>query len=162
MSLALRLGSLTLIYALALASFAPLDLATGVVLSAACLATVRGLHAAGDASAREVARRAAFFPVLLAAVTGQVVGGTWSLSLIVLGLRPLPCPGLVEIPMGSRSESGMAAAAVLTTLAPGDVVVDVDVERQVMLIHTIDASDPEAVRERFKHLRERYGQRVFP
>ena len=162
MSLALRLGSLTLIYALALGSFAPADLATGLVLSAGCLAAVRGLHGADDAPAREVARRVAFFPVLLAAVGGQVLRGTSTMSLIVLGLRPLHRPGLVEVPMGSRSESGMAAAAVLTTLAPGDVVVDVDVERQVMLIHTIDASDPDAVRERFRHLRESYGQRVFP
>ncbi|HEV2819347.1 MAG TPA: Na+/H+ antiporter subunit E, partial [Solirubrobacteraceae bacterium] len=69
---------------------------------------------------------------------------------------------LVEVPMGGRSESGMAAAAVLTTLAPGDVVLDVDLERQTMLIHTIDASDPEAVRERFRHLSERYSKRVFP
>lgn len=162
MSLALRLGSLTLIYALALASFAWADLAVGLVLSAGCLAAVRGLQGAGDPPAGEVVRRVAFFPVLLAAVAEQVVRGTWSMSLIVLGLRPLRRPGLVEVPLASRSESGMAAAAVLTTLAPGDVVVDVDVEREVMLIHTIDASDPDAVRERFRHLRERYGQRVFP
>jgi len=162
MSLALRLGSLTLIYALALASFAPLDLATGVVLSAVCLFVLRELHGADEAPAGEVARRAAFFPVLLAAVAGEVARGTWTMSLIVLGLRPLRRPGLVEVPMQSRSESGTAAAAVLTTLAPGDVVVDVDAEREIMLIHTVDASDPDAVRERLRLLRERYGQRVFP
>ncbi len=162
MSLALRLGSLTLIYALALGSFAAADLATGLVLSAGCLAAMRGLHRSGDAPAGEVARRVAFFPVLLAGVGGQVLRGTWSVSLSVLGLRPLRRPGLVEVPLPSRSENGMVAAAILTTLAPGDVAVDVDVEREVMLIHTIDASDPDAVRERFRHLGERYGQRVFP
>lgn len=162
MSLALRLVSLTLIYALALASFAPVDLATGVVLSAGCLAAVRGLRGPDDTPAGELAQRVAFFPILLAAVSGEVVRGTWSLSLIVLGVRPLPCPGLVEVPMESRSETGMAAAAILTTLAPGDVVVDMDVERQIMLLHTIDASDPDAVRERLRLLRDRYGQRVFP
>ena len=162
MSLALRLGSLTLVYALALASFAPLDLVTGVVLSAGCLAAVRGLRGHDNTPGAQLARRVAFFPVLLAAVAGEVVRGTWSLSLIVLGVRPLPCPGLVEVPMESRSETGMAAAAILTTLAPGDVVVDVDLEREIMLIHTVDASDPDAVRERLRLLRERYGQRVFP
>lgn len=162
MSIALRLGSLTLIYALALGSFAAADLATGLVLSAGCLAAVRGLHGADDASAAEIARRVAFFPVLLAAVGGQVLRGASTMSLMVLGLRPLRRPGLVEVPMGSRSESGMAAAAILTTLAPGDVAVDVDLERQTMLIHTVDASDPDAVRERFRRLGERYVQRVFP
>ncbi|HEV2820847.1 MAG TPA: Na+/H+ antiporter subunit E, partial [Solirubrobacteraceae bacterium] len=140
MILALRLVSLTVIYALALASFAPADLATGLVLSAGCLVAVRGLHSAEDAPAGDIARRLAFFPVLFAAVTGQVARGVSTMSLIVLGLRSLRRPGLVEVPMGGRSESGMAAAAVLTTLAPGDVVLDVDLERQTMLIHTIDAS----------------------
>lgn len=162
MSLALRLGSLTLIYALALASFAPADLATGLVLAAACLVAVRGLHGTDEAPVGEVVRRVAFFPVLLAAVGGQVLRGTSTMSLIVLGLRPLHRPGLVEVPMGNRSESGMAAAAILTTLAPGDVALDVDLERQTMLIHTVDASDPDAVRERFRRLGERYVQRVFP
>ena len=162
MSLALRLGSLTLVYALALGSFAAADLAMGLVLSAGCLAAVGQLHGTADAPAVQVARRVAFFPLLVAGVTGQVLQGTWALSLIVLGLRPLHRPGLVEVPMGNRSESGMAAAAVLTTLAPGDVALDVDLEREVMVIHTVDASDPDAVRERFRHLRERYGQRVFP
>jgi multisubunit Na+/H+ antiporter MnhE subunit len=162
MSLALRVASLTLIYALALASFAPLDLATGVVLSTACLIAVRGLRGTGNTPARELVKQVAGFPLLFAAVTVQVVRGTWSLSLMILGLRTVRHAGLVEVPLGSRSESGMAAAAVLTTLAPGDVVIDVDVEREIMLIHTVDASDPDAVRERFRHQRERYGQRVFP
>jgi multisubunit Na+/H+ antiporter MnhE subunit len=162
MSLALRLAGLTLIYALALASFAPLDLATGVVLSTGCLVAVRGLRGSEDPPARELVKQVAAFPILLAAVAMQVAQGTWTLSLIILGLRPLGRPGLVEIPLGSRTESGMAATAVLTTLAPGDVVLDVDVERGIMLIHTFDASDPDAVRERFRHQREHYGQRVFP
>lgn len=163
MSVALRLVSLTLVYALALASFAPADLLTGVVVSAAVLVAVRGMRSSKDASAGELMARLARVPALLWAVTTQVVAGAWEVSLIVLGVRPLRRPGLVEIPLGEeRSEAGMAFAAVATTLAPGDVVVDVDPQRRVMLVHTIDAGDPEAVRARFASQRERYGQRVFP
>ena len=163
MSLALRLAALTLVYSLALASFAPADLLTGVAVSAAVLVAIRGVRGTGDAPAGELARRLVSVPVLLWAVTTQVVAGAWEMSLIVLGVRPLRQPGLVEIPLGEeRSEAGLAFAAVATTLAPGDVVLDVDPQRRVMLLHTIDAGDPDAVRARFARQRERYGQRVFP
>lgn len=163
MSIALRLVSLTLVYALALASFSPADLLTGLGVSAAVLVAVRGLHAPSRAPAGELLGRLARVPALLWAVSTQVLTGGWEMALIVAGVRPLRRPGLVEIPLGEeRSDAGLAFAAVATTLAPGDVALNVDTERRVMLLHTIDASDPEAVRARFAHQRARYGQRVFP
>lgn len=162
MSVALRLGFLTLVYALALASFAPADLLIGVVVSAAVLLAVRGLKSGDGVPAGDLVGRVARVPMLLWAVTTQVVAGGWQMALIVLGVRPLRRPGLVEIPLGEeRSDAGVAFAAVATTMAPGDVALDVDPERRVMLLHTIDASDPEAVRARFARQRA-YGERVFP
>jgi multisubunit Na+/H+ antiporter MnhE subunit len=76
-----------------------------------CLVAVRGLRGSEDPPARELVKQVAAFPILLAAVAMQVAQGTWALSLIILGLRPLGRPGLVEIPLGSRTESGMAASA---------------------------------------------------
>jgi len=83
-------------------------------------------------------------------------------ALVVLGRRPLDCPGIVAIPIEERTPIGVAVAALAFTLSPGDVLIDVDEEEQVMLIHVLDASDPEAVRARHRNFYERWQRRAFP
>jgi multicomponent K+:H+ antiporter subunit E/multicomponent Na+:H+ antiporter subunit E len=80
----------------------------------------------------------------------------------VLHLRRLEQPGLVRIPIGERSERGVAVSALATTLSPGTVLVDVDWERRDLLLHVIDASDPDAVRARLQRFYDRFQRRVFP
>ena len=46
-------------------------------------------------------------------------------------------------------------------IAP-DVFVDVDEERGVVLIHILDASDPEAFRRQQENFYNRYQRKVFP
>jgi len=162
MSLVLRLVSLTLVYALALASFHPWDLAAGLALSAACLLALRGLTPDGHTTGRELLRRLARFPLLAVVVLRDVITGTWRVALIALGVRPLGRPGLVEVPLDGRSRAGVAATGIVGTLPPGDVFVDVDWGRGVMLVHALDADDPAAVRERYRHFYERYQRGVFP
>jgi multisubunit Na+/H+ antiporter MnhE subunit len=50
----------------------------------------------------------------------------------------------------------------LTTLSPGSVLVDIDWQRRDMLLHVIDASDPDAVRADLERFYDRYQRRVFP
>ena len=52
----------------------------------------------------------------------------------------------------------------LERLVEDDVVllVGVDEEKRVMLIHAIDAADPDAVRESQQEFYRRYQRRVFP
>jgi multisubunit Na+/H+ antiporter MnhE subunit len=42
------------------------------------------------------------------------------------------------------------------------MLVEVDNERQAMLFHVIDASDPDAVRDHLDRFYQRYQRRVFP
>lgn len=154
---------LTLTYALVLGSFKPWDLAIGAVVSGVLLHALRGF-ALGARPARAggfVERLVAIVPFVLATVW-EIIIGTWEVALVTLHLRPLESPGIVAIPIGERTPTGVAVSALATTLSPGTFLVDVDWERGVFLIHIIDASDPEAVRRHHEEFYRRYQRGVFP
>ena len=156
-------GGLTLVYALALGSFHPLDLLFGAVLSAALVfASRRFVFGNGpDGRASLLRRVVAFLPFSLA-VFREVVVGTWEVALVTLHLRPLNKPGIVEVPIADRTPAGVAVWAVVTGLPPGSFFVDVNGERGVVLIHILDASDPEAFRRQQEEFYRRYQRGVFP
>lgn len=154
---------LTLVYALALGSFDPPDLLFGAGLSAALVIFSRGF-VFGDDSGRGpsiLGRAVAFMPFAFA-VFREILRGTWEVSLVTLHLRPLQQPGIVAVPVGDRTPSGMSAWAVVTGLPPGSFFVDVDGERGVALIHVLDASDPESFRREQEDFYRRYQSKVFP
>lgn len=160
--LAFPLVLLTLVYALVLGSFYPADLALGAALSGILLFALRGFALPGEpASAGLFGRVAGFFP-FAAAVGYDVVVGTWEVSLVTLHLKPLGRPGIVAIPVGDRTPTGVAVSALVATLSPGEVLVDVDREGGAMLIHVMDAGDPEATRKRHEDFYQRYQRKVFP
>ena len=154
---------LTLVYALALASFGPVDLIFGAGLSAALLYFSRGfVFREGSGRDPSVLGRSVAFVPFAFAVFREIVRGTWEVSLVTLHLRPLVRPGLVAVPIGERTPSGVSAWAVVTGLPPGSFFVDVDRERGVALIHLLDASNPEAFREEQENFYRRYQSKVFP
>ncbi len=161
--------ALTLVYALALGSFQPWDLLFGAGLSAALLfASRRFVFGAGGAAPRPesgeltlLGRVAAFVP-FAAVVFREILVGTWEVTLVTLRLRPLVRPGIVAVPVGDRTPTGVAVWAVVTGLPPGSFFVDVDRERGVVLIHVLDARDPEAYREQQEDFYRRYQSKVFP
>ena len=69
-------------------------------------------------------------------------------------------PGFVEIPRGGRSRRAVALWGVVTGEAPDEVPVDVDEERDVLIVHLVDASDPDTVRERHRLAYERAQRKV--
>jgi multicomponent Na+:H+ antiporter subunit E len=160
---------LTLVYALALASFHPWDLLFGAGLSAALLfASRRFVFGADGAAPRPASRiltllgRVVAFVPFAAVVFREIVVGNWEVTLVTLRLRPLVRPGIVAVPVGDRTPTGVAVWAVVTGLPPGSFFVDVDRERGVVLIHVLDTRDPEAFRERQEDFYRRYQSKVFP
>ena len=159
---------LTLTYAFVLASFDPWDVMLGATLSAMLLFVFRDSlfgAAASDAGRARVpglfGRLVAFVPFAIA-TAWDIVEGTWEVTLISLHIRPLESPGIVAVPLADRTPTGVAVSALVSTLSPGTFLVDVDEGRGVMLIHTIDAGDPDAVREEHQRFYRRYQRKVFP
>lgn len=156
------LGLLILVYALVLGSFAPADLAMGAVISGALMyGTRRFVFAEEPASPNILSRFLHFWPFLVAEIW-NIVTGTWEVALVTLHIRPLVSPGIVAVPIGERTPVGVAVSAMATTLSPGTFLVDVDWEQGVMLIHALNASDPEEVRRDHQEFYERWQKKVFP
>jgi multicomponent Na+:H+ antiporter subunit E len=154
---------LTFVYALALGSFDPLDLLFGAGLSAALVIFSRGfVFGEGSGRGPSVLGRAAAFVPFAFVVFREILRGTWDVSLVTLHLRPLKQPGIVAVPIGDRTPSGLSAWAVVMGLPPGSFFVDIDRERQVALIHVLDAGDPEAFRREQEDFYRRYQSKVFP
>lgn len=153
---------LAAVYLLALGSAHPLDLAFGLVLAAALSYGLRGRLQRPQGEGPPLAARLVATPLLLAAEAAEIVRGTWDVALRVLHLRPVEHPGIVLVPIGERTEVGVAVTGLLVGLSPGSLLLDVDTERQVMLFHVIDAGDPDAVRTQLDRFYQRYQRRVFP
>ncbi len=151
------------VFLLTLASTDPVDLAIGLAVGlAVALALGDRLRPRTGADVPPLAGRVVWLPVYAAAVLADVVAGTWDVALRVLHLRPVDAPGFVRVPIGERSERGVAVSALTTTLSPGSVLVDVDWGRRELLLHVIDASDPDAIRADLQRHYDRYQRRVFP
>lgn len=157
---------LTVVFCLALASFAPWDIAIGAALGAIGLAVFHGgTPPIKGKPANELpswpARIVAFIP--FAGITvWEILIGSVRVALIVLGVRKLEHPGIVAVPIGDRSKLGVVVTGVTTSLAPGSILLDVDWDRNMMLVHVIDASDPDQIRADMQELYDRYQRKVFP
>src|SRR5690606_7970060 len=83
---------------------------------------------------------------LVATTAADMARGSWRVVRFCLG-GPAQ-PGFVEIPRGERSDGAVALWGVLTGEAPDEYPVEVDDERDVLIVHILDASDPDAIRAR--------------
>ncbi|QIN79345.1 cation transporter [Rubrobacter marinus] len=154
---------LTVVYALVLASFHPWDLAFGAVLSGVLLFSFRRFVFDGRPAPLPglAGRMLAFWPFALA-VVGDTIAGTWRVTKVTLGRTPLEKSGIVAVPIGDRTPVGVAVSALVATISPGEFLVEIDWDEGVMLVHTIDASDPEGVRRSHENFYTKYQRKVFP
>ena len=152
-----------LTYAAMIGGFQPWDLALATVIAGATVVGFRTHLLRGAApSALTLLRRLVFVPALIGYVIRDIVLGTWQVASYSLRLRPLDHPGIVSVPMGERTRFGVTMTGFLTTVAPGTFLIDIDWDARVLLIHTIDASDPDAVRASQQTFYDRVQRHVFP
>ena len=147
------------IYLLVLTSAQPADAAAGLLLGLVLAVALRsrgpGRGSAGPAAAGLVA-----LGRVLAITALEMALGSWRTVRFCLGGEGTP--GFVEIPRAGRSRPAVALWGVLTGEAPDEVPVDVDDERDVLIVHLIDAGDPDAVRERHRRAHEHAQRKVVP
>ncbi|HEV2059391.1 MAG TPA: Na+/H+ antiporter subunit E [Solirubrobacteraceae bacterium] len=156
-------AGLGIVYVLTLASTDPVDLAVGVLLGALLIGLLgRRMRLTPVGHGLPVLSRILWFVVFVAVVLADVVRGAWDVALRVMHLRPIERPGVVRVPIGERSERGIAVSALASTLSPGSVLVDIDHAAGDLLLHVIDASDPDGVRDGLQRFYDRYQRRVFP
>ena len=154
---------LVAVYLIVLVSADPWDIAIAAILGAGLLWIFRRF-VLGDSSLTVgtiLWRTVAFFPFALIVVRDILVGA-WQVAAVVLGLRPLRHPGIITVPIGDRSRLGVAVSTLVMTLSPGSMLIDIDWEKRLMLVHIIDGLDPHAFRNNMERFYQRYQRHVFP
>jgi len=155
----LQATGLMLIYLLVVTSVDPGDILVGAILGLVIAIGLRSREARREPPAPRLVRlRAALDGIWL---TGwEMILGTWRVVRFCLGVPS--APGFVEIPRGDRSRRGSALWGVITGEAPDEVPVDIDEQRGVLIVHLVDASDPDAVRARHQATRDRWQRHLVP
>lgn len=159
---ALAVAALLLVYLLALGAAAPADVALGLALALAAQLATQGMAPGLGGHAPPLRRRVARAPRLVRSIAAAILRGTWQVAQYTLGRRPQGEDAFVELPLAGRSRGGVAAWGLISTLSPGEVVVDVDEERGVLVLHVLDGRDPEAIRRAHRRFYEDAQRDVMP
>ena len=160
-ALLLRVTALTAIYLLVLTSLAPGDIAVGIVLSLVLVAAGRRIRPVGPPASVPLGRRLQGVPSLVGGTLVDLGRSTWRTAIWCLSPRRTPA-GLVTVPIPACAAPSAAAWGVRVGLTPDTVVVELDNEVGRMLLHVIDAREPDAVRAEQLDSYERRQRRVFP
>ncbi len=81
-------------------------------------------------------------------VIAVVVAGFTTIGVILKSGRPgrpPPPVALLRVGFAPMSEEGAALLGCMVSLTPGTTTIDVDLARHELLVHALDASDPEAL-----------------
>jgi multicomponent Na+:H+ antiporter subunit E len=70
-------------------------------------------------------------------------------------------PGIIAVPIDSKTDLGITAIANTITLTPGTLTIDVSDDRSILYVHAIDATDPEGVAQSIKDDLEKYTMEAF-
>jgi multisubunit Na+/H+ antiporter MnhE subunit len=145
------------IYLLVLTSTEPGDALVGLALGVGLAVTLRPRAGGHGVPAPRLASLVALGPVL-ARTAVEMARGSVRTARFCLGRGGTP--GFVEIPRDGRSRHAVALWGVLTGEAPDEVPVDVDEDRDLLIVHLVDAGDPDAVRDRHRTDWERAQRKV--
>lgn len=95
----------------------------------------------------------------------RVVGDILVANLRVAGMILMPQrtihPGFVVVPLALDNPSAITALAAIISLTPGTVSADLSLDHRQLLIHTLDARDPEALIAQIKRRYEQPLKEIF-
>lgn len=91
----------------------------------------------------------------------EVVVSTWRLAQLVLSPRLDLKPRFVEVPLDLQGEMPRFLFACLVSMTPGSLSVGIDPDRGLLIVHLLDAPDPEAAIREIKAVFEQPLIRIF-
>jgi multisubunit Na+/H+ antiporter MnhE subunit len=156
-----------IIYTFTLGSTDPADLLVGAVLAAGVATLVRPFMISSrvrdtTAASPPLWKRLIWLPIFLVVVFREIVVGTWDVLLYTIGVRSFENAGIIRIPVGERTRSGMAVTAWAITVAPGSAYVETDWETNEMLVHVLESDHAEEIRQAYQRFYDRYQRQIFP
>ncbi|WP_341213836.1 Na+/H+ antiporter subunit E [uncultured Limimaricola sp.] len=95
-------------------------------------------------------------------VIWDIIVANVQVAMIVLFKRNADmAPNWVRIPLDLRSPEAITLLAGTITLTPGTVSADLSADGSALLVHALDAADPDAVRDDIKSRYERRLKEIF-
>ncbi|HJK99545.1 MAG TPA: Na+/H+ antiporter subunit E [Polyangiaceae bacterium LLY-WYZ-14_1] len=125
------------VYLVLIASIAPADVVTGLVLGAALAAAVPRRSRRGGTWRGT--------PRFAVGAVQVIARGAWQVLKVLVGAAPSTRAGFVSVDRGERTRDGVLVNGLVMTMSPGTVFVGLDRDGKRLLFTAIDASDPEAV-----------------
>jgi multisubunit Na+/H+ antiporter MnhE subunit len=89
--------------------------------------------------------RASAIVVLIWRFVSAMLVSAWMTSRTILMHSDAPDRGFARFAYGDLDEAGVMVLAGLVTLTPGTSTIDIDTERQELLLHVLDTRDIETV-----------------
>jgi multicomponent Na+:H+ antiporter subunit E len=80
----------------------------------------------------------------------EVVVSALRVAYDVLAPRPRMRPAIVAVPLDVRTDGQITLLAILITLTPGTLALDVSPDRRTLLVHAMFAADADRVRREIK------------
>lgn len=134
----------------------------GLVLGPVVIRPFKPLYSFGqDVYMKEVAGKVPGKIKYLWVLFIEVIKANIMVAKIVLSPKMNINPGIVAVPIRTKTDVGITAIANTITLTPGTLTIDVSDDRSVLYVHAIDASDPDAVRESIRNDLEKYVLEAF-
>lgn len=137
------------------------SIAPAHLLSGAILAVVAPLLSQGFLGPAARVRAWGEVVRLTAIVLWDIVVSNLTVARIVLDPRSDPKPAWIRVPLDTRHPTAATLLAAIITTTPGTVSCVVDDERWEILVHALDADDPQAMAEQMKQRYERPLRRIF-
>lgn len=99
---------------------------------------------------------------LLMYLVAQVIASSLRVAWDVVTPRARRRPGIVMVPLDLKTDQQITFLALLVTLTPGTLSLDVSTDRRSLYVHSMFASDPDRVRHTVKRGFERRIARSLP
>lgn len=153
---------LAVMWSLVHGNFSIDDFLLGVVLGSVVIRPFKALYQFDrDFSFKQVIGRIPkqikYFSILII----EIIKANILVAKIVLSPKINIKPGIIAVPLRTRTNGGITAIANTITLTPGTLTIDVSDDRSVLYVHSIDASDPEAVCKSIRDDLEKYVLEAF-
>lgn len=98
---------------------------------------------------------------LMVVVLWDIVQSNLTVARLVLDPRAAPRPAWLRVPLDTRHPTAATLFAAIITTTPGTVSCVVDDERWEILVHALDADDPQAMVDQMKQRYEAPLRRIF-
>ncbi|MDY9927673.1 Na+/H+ antiporter subunit E [Methanosarcina sp.] len=105
----------------------------------------------------KIPKKIKYFYVLIK----EIIKANIVVAKIVLSPKIDIKPGIIAVPIRAKTNIGITGIANTITLTPGTLTVDISDDKTILYVHSIDATNPQGVRDSIRDDLEHYILEAF-